>query len=111
MLDLLGADDAIERTIFERQCECGGIDQRHPIAAQEAKLGVVEIHANRVVESLHDETGTASGIEHAAGTARPRDGDMMTAVLPVTLPRGKTVEGMIVIVCRCDQSSKPPPLF
>src|ERR1700682_5214133 len=110
MFDDLRADQAIERTIFERQRECGGIDQWHSIAAQEAKLAEVEIHADHVVEALHDQTGTASGIEDPVGAARPRDCDAVAAAMPESLHRDHAVKGALVVVCGCERVSHFPEI-
>src|ERR1700730_10033099 len=101
MLDHLRADHTIEGTVLERQCERGGVDQRHPMAAEEAKLAEVGIEADRVVEALHDEAGTASGIEDAAASTCPGNGDMVAAAMPESLHWNRAVKGALVVVRRC----------
>src|SRR5579864_7140179 len=98
MLDHLRADHAIERTVLERQRERGGIDQRHPVAADEAKLAEIGIEADGIVEALHDQAGTASGVEDAAAAARPRDCDVVAAAMPESLHRNRAVKGALVVI-------------
>src|SRR5271168_4404446 len=98
VLDNLGADQAIEAVVFKRQREGGTLRDRDRVAAQEAQLGEQQIHPHRVVEALHDDAGTASGIEGALMPARPEEHDAVAAALPVALQRNDAVEGAIVII-------------
>src|SRR6267154_6211283 len=78
------------------------------MAADEAKLAEVEIHADSIVEALHDQAGTASGVEDAAAATRPGDSDIVAAPLPVTLRWNRAVIGALVVIRGCERVSNLP---
>src|SRR5215469_8883226 len=65
---------------------------------KEAQLAKVEFHADRVVEALDDQAGTAARVEESTRAARPRDRDVMAAALPVALDRNGAVISALIIV-------------